>query len=82
MQVGNPFRTRDGDLKQKTRPVTRTLKPNAVDLKPLGPCDSEPLKKLKSICLQMFFKTVSIKSFAIFTGKNLCWGLFLIKLQP
>ena len=29
----------------------------------------------------MFFKIDSLKSFAIFTGKHLCWGLFLIKLQ-
>ena len=31
--------------------------------------------------LQMFFKIGVLKNFAIFTGKNLCWGLFLIKLQ-
>ena len=42
---------------------------------------SEPLKKLKTKHFQMFFKIDSIKSFAIFTGKHLCWGLFLIKLQ-
>ena len=29
----------------------------------------------------MFFKIDSLKSFAIFTGKHLCWGLFLIKLH-
>ena len=29
----------------------------------------------------MFFKMGSIKNSAIFTGKHLCWGLFLIKLQ-
>ena len=29
----------------------------------------------------MFFKIGSIKNFAIFTGKHLCWGLFLIKFQ-
>ena len=29
----------------------------------------------------MFFKIGSIKNSAIFTGKHLCWGLFLIKLQ-
>ena len=27
----------------------------------------------------MFFKTVAAKNFAIFTGKNLWWSLFLIK---
>ena len=29
----------------------------------------------------MFFEISSLKNFAIFTGKQLCWGLFLIKLQ-
>ena len=28
-----------------------------------------------------FFKIVILKNFAIFTGKHLCWNLFLIKLQ-
>ena len=60
----------------------RSLTPSYnLDLKPLGPYKSEPLKKLKSSRLQMFFKIGSIKNFAIFTGKHLCWGLFLIKLQ-
>ena len=31
--------------------------------------------------LQMFFKISVLKNFAILTGKYLCWGLFLIKLQ-
>ena len=30
---------------------------------------------------QMFSKIGALKSFAIFTGKNLCWSLFLIKFQ-
>ena len=30
---------------------------------------------------QMFFKTVVLKNLANFTGKHLCWNLFLIKLQ-
>ena len=30
---------------------------------------------------QMFFKTGVLKNFANFTGKHLCWSLFLIKLQ-
>ena len=29
----------------------------------------------------MFFKRCVHKNFANFTGKHLCWGLFLIKLQ-
>ena len=67
MQVGNCFRTRDADLKTKTRPVTQTLKPDApsynLGLKPLGPCKSESLKKLKSNRLQTFWKIGSIKNF-------------------
>ena len=30
----------------------------------------------------MFFKIGVLKNFVIFTGKYLCWGLFLIKLTP
>ena len=30
---------------------------------------------------QMFFKIRVLKNFANFTGKHLCWSLFLIKLQ-
>ena len=35
----------------------------------------------RSSCRQMFFKTGVIGDFAIFTGKHLCWSLFLIKLR-
>ena len=53
-----------------------------LDLEPLVPCKNELLKKnLKSSLLQMFFKIGCIKNFATFTGKHLCWSLFLIKLQ-
>ena len=52
-----------------------------LDLKSLGPCKSEPFKKLKSSHLQMFFKIGSIRKFAIFIGKRLSWSLFLMKLQ-
>ena len=31
--------------------------------------------------LQMFYKLDILKSFANFTGKHLCWSLFLIKLK-
>ena len=34
------------------------------------------LKHSKSSCSQMFFKIGSLKNFAIFTEKYLCWGLF------
>ena len=30
---------------------------------------------------QIFFKTGVFKNFTIFTGKHLCWSLYLIKLQ-
>ena len=30
---------------------------------------------------QMFFKIGVFMNFSIFTGKHLCWSLFLIKLQ-
>ena len=35
----------------------------------------------RSSCMQMFFKTGVIRNFSLFTGKHLCWSLFLIKLQ-
>ena len=41
----------------------------------------ETRKVHKSNHSQMFFKIGVLKNFAIFTGKCLCWSLFLIKLQ-
>ena len=41
----------------------------------------ETKKVDKSNHSQMFFKIGALKNFAIFTGKCLCWSLFLIKLQ-
>ena len=42
------------------------------------------LTKLKLIILKLYFllpqKNLFIKKLAIFTGKHLCWSLFLIKL--
>ena len=35
----------------------------------------------RSSRFQMFFKVSVLKSFANFTGKHLCWGLFLKNLQ-
>ena len=35
----------------------------------------------RSSRLQMIFKIDVLKDFAIFTGKHLCWSLFLITLQ-
>ena len=31
--------------------------------------------------LEVFYEKAVLKNFAIFTGKHLCWSLFLIKLQ-
>ena len=36
------------------------------------------LKNVDRQRLQMFFKMGVLKNFAIFTGKQLCWNLFLI----
>ena len=30
---------------------------------------------------EVFCKKAALKTFTIFTGKSLCWSLFLIKLQ-
>ena len=37
------------------------------------------LQQNRSSRLQMFFKLGALKNFANFTGKHLCWSLFLIK---
>ena len=31
--------------------------------------------------IRRFFKIIALRNFTIFTGKQLCWSLFLIKLQ-
>ena len=36
--------------------------------------------KFRSSCSQMSFKIDVLKNFVIFTGKHLCWSLFIIKL--
>ena len=38
-------------------------------------------ERVRSSRLEMFLKIGVLKNFAIFTGKYLCWSLFLIKLQ-
>ena len=44
--------------------------------------DQETLSlNFESSCLQMFFKIIVLKMFAIFTGKLLCWSYLLINLQ-
>ena len=53
----------------------------SYNLRPLGRCNSELLKKSKSSRSQIIFEINSFKNFAKFTGKHLFWGLFLIKLQ-
>ena len=35
----------------------------------------------RSDCLQIIFKVGALKSLTIFTGKHLCWSLFLMKLS-
>ena len=42
---------------------------------------SEKSVKYRSRRSQMFFEITVLKKFAIFTGKHLCWSLFLIKQQ-
>ena len=44
-------------------------------------CKSIQIKNLKSSSSQMFFNIGVMKNVAKFTGKHLCWSLFLIKLQ-
>ena len=39
------------------------------------------IKPIRSSCSQVYFKKDVLKNFAIFTGKRLCWSVFLIKLQ-
>ena len=83
MQVWTRFRMRDADLKTKTRPVTQTLKLDAIKQFrswTFRPSNFEPLKQSKSSHSQMFFEISSLKNFTVFTGKHLSWGLFLIKL--
>ena len=45
------------------------------------PSNSEQMKQSKTNCLWMFFEIGNLKHSAIFTGKHMCWGLFLIKSQ-
>ena len=42
---------------------------------------TEDSSHIRSSGPQMFFKLGVLKNFANFTGKHLCWSLFLIKLQ-
>ena len=44
-------------------------------------CFSYKTPHVRSSCLQMFFRIGVFKTFAIFTGKHLCWSLFWIKLH-
>ena len=39
-------------------------------------------EQYKSSSSNMFFKLSVDKNVANFNGKHLCWGLFIIKLQP
>ena len=44
-------------------------------------CDRITGSIIRSKQSQMFFRIGVFKNFVIFTGKHLCWSLFLIKLQ-
>ena len=45
-------------------------------------CRKVPSRSTGRNCFpQVSFKIAGLKNFAIFTGKHLCWSLFLIKLQ-
>ena len=59
-------------LKRKKQPV-RVIHENSYTLKEAA--------TTRNSRLQMFFKIVVLKNFAIFAGKHLCWSLFEIKLQ-
>ena len=72
--------------------VTETDRPLPRILKLIG-CNAHPIfahsssvptflfETVRSSRSQMFFKIGVLKIFSIFTGKHLCWSLFLIKLQ-
>ena len=65
---------------EKTNFVDLKLRPTTVQT---GTCIYSPSKVLqstRSICLQVFYETGALKKIANFTGKYLCWSLFLIKL--
>ena len=70
MQVKSRLRTRALDLKTKTRPATQTLKRDVVIRS--RHCMIETVKKQP-------FEDV-FQNFTIFTGKHMCWSLFLINL--
>ena len=41
----------------------------------------QPTLRFRSSCSQIFIEISVLKNFAIFTGKHLCWSLFLRNLQ-
>ena len=47
----------------------------------IGQSHTNQERSFRGSHLQMFFKTDVFENFAIFTGKHLCWSLFIIKLQ-
>ena len=63
-------------LQNITNSVTRTLKPDFVIQYRLWTFET-----FKNEPWQMFFKIGSLRHFATFTWKRMCWVLFLIKLQ-
>ena len=44
-----------------------------------NPCEMAVFKKMEKQPPEVFYKKYVLKNFAIFTGKHLCWSLFLIQ---
>ena len=56
------------------------MKQEVQDAAALNIFDKFLFSKHKSNRLQMYFKVGAQKNFAIFTGKDLCWSLFLLRI--
>ena len=67
--------------KLHTQGLQLYLKESSVQLFSCEFCKIFQKRVSRSSWSQMFFKSGVFKSFALFTGKHLCWSLFLIKLQ-
>ena len=54
---------------------------NRVYINPFQPAVHFEYKPIQKQSSDVFCKKAALKNFTIFTGKHLCWSLFLIKLQ-
>ena len=83
MQVVNSFRTRDAGVNKKKLDLWLgpwSLVPSCnLDLKPLGPFKSEPLKKLKRSLLDMFCKIGII--YLQYSQETTCVGVSFLKID-